>query len=207
MPTLIPFFKAWILGFAIAAPVGPIGLLCVRHSLNSGLKHGLAVGLGAALADSLYGLLVGGGMTVISSFLLEKSSYIKILGGILLLYLAIKELKSKAILKCEDFAINEQAITSLVFTTFFLTLTNPMTMMSFVGVFSTGITKNFSWNEASLVIAGVFCGSISWWFLLSKASSYLKNFISPEILGSTKYISAGILGLFGFYSVFSTILS
>jgi len=147
MSTLILFFKAWTLGLAIAAPVGPIGLLCIRYSLTAGLKYGLAVGLGAALADSFYGVLVGGGLTLISGFLLDKVFYIKLIGGCLLLSLAIKEMKSESIINLENPSVAAKPIFTLIFTTLLLTLTNPMTIMSFIGVFSTSIGSNFTSHE------------------------------------------------------------
>lgn len=206
MSILMPFLKAWILGFAIAAPVGPIGLLCIRHSLTSGLRFGLAVGLGAALADSLYGFLVGGGMTVISTFLLDKAIYIKLIGGILLLCLALKEFKSKTIIKSENTSIDKRTAISLILTTLILTLTSPMTIMSFVGIFSTSIGNSFSSHEILIIISGIFCGSMSWWFLLSKIANFSKDFISSRILGRVKYFSAFILSIFGIYSILSSTL-
>ena len=207
MSILMPFLKAWILGFAIAAPVGPIGLLCIRHTLSSGLRFGLAVGLGAALADSLYGFLVGGGMTVISTFLLNQTIYIKLIGGILLLYLSLNEFNSKTIIKDKNTSIDKRTVISLVLTTLALTLTSPMTMMSFVGIFSTSIGNSFSSREILIIIIGIFCGSMSWWFLLSKIANFSKDFISSYILERIKYFSAIILSIFGFYSILSSVLS
>lgn len=137
MSILIMLFNAWILEFAIAAPVGPIGLLCIRYSLTPGFKYGVAVGLGAALTDSFYGFLVGGGLTMTSSYIVAKSAYIRLLGGLLLLYLALKEFKSPPSINNESPLINKKTTTiSLILTTFALTLANPMTIMSYLGVFS-----------------------------------------------------------------------
>lgn len=207
MSILIPFLKAWILGLAIAAPVGPIGLLCIRHSLTSGIKFGLAVGLGAALADSMYGFLVGGGMTIVSSFLLDMALYIKLGGGILLFYLALKELKSKAVIRGEYSTVDECTVISLILTTFILTLANPMTIMSFVGIFSTSVGSSFSSHEILIIILGIFCGSMSWWFVLSKIANFSKDFISSRILEKIKYFSAIVLSIFGTYSIVSSMLS
>lgn len=205
MSIIIPLFKAWILGLAIAAPVGPIGILCIRYSLTAGLKYGLAVGLGAALADSLYGALVGGGLSVISDFLLDKAPYIKLIGGCFLLYLAMKEIKSKPTLNLENPTISDKTCFTLIFTTLLLTLTNPLTIMSFIGVFSTSLGSSFTSHEVLTIIIGVFLGSMSWWILLSKISHFSKEFISLRILSSIKYISAAILALFGIFAFISLI--
>lgn len=201
----IPFFKAWMLGLAIAAPVGPIRILCIRYSLTAGLKYGLAVGLGAALADSLYGVLVGGGLSAISEFLLDKQLYIKLIGGCLLVYLAMKEIKSKQILSLEDSTIPDKTCFTLIFTTLLLTLTNPLTIMSFIGVFSTSFGGDFTAHEVTKIIIGVFLGSMSWWLLLSKISNFSKRFVSFKILKIIKYISATVLSLFGIFALASIV--
>lgn len=206
MLTIIPFFKAWMLGFAIAAPVGPIGLLCIRYSLATGLKYGLAVGLGAALADSLYGVVVGGGLSIISKFLLDNALYVKLIGGCLLIYLSMKEMKSKTIINLDNSAaLSNRACLTLMLTTFLLTLTNPMTIMSFVGLFSTSLVSNFTSYDVIAIVLGVFLGSMSWWLLLCKAVDFSKRLVSPKILGNFKYISALILGGFGIYAIASII--
>src|SRR4051812_12088220 len=96
------FLKSLVIGAAVAAiSSGPVGVLCIRNTLNYGLKAGFAVGIGAALADSIYGLIAGCGMTVISKLLLNHASYIKIFGGLFLFYLSYKELRSKTETKDE----------------------------------------------------------------------------------------------------------
>src|SRR3990167_10844249 len=84
------FLKGLLIGFAIAAPVGPIGVLCIQRSLHDGFKVGLMTGLGAALADGTYGLIAGFGLTAISSLLVAQQFWIRVIGGLFLLYLGIK---------------------------------------------------------------------------------------------------------------------
>lgn len=94
MSILAYFSQSFLIGFVIAASFGPIGMLCVRKTIEIGFAGALAVGLGAALADGFYGFIAGAGLTVISNFLLEKTDIIKLLGGLLLIYMAYKESKS-----------------------------------------------------------------------------------------------------------------
>jgi len=206
MSMLLPFIKSWLLGLAIAAPVGPIGVLCIRHSLDSGMKFGLAVGLGAALADSLYGFLVGGGMTMISAFILTYALYIKLAGGALLLYLAISELRAKKDIRQETVTIKNTNLLPLICTTLLLTLTNPMTIMSFIGIFSTTLGSAFSTREMLLIVFGIFLGSMSWWIFLSKTVSFSRELISVKMLGMIKYFSALILIAFVCYAMISGLL-
>ena len=84
------FIKGLIIGFAIAAPVGPIGILCIQRALHDGFKIGLMTGMGAALADGTYGLIAGLGLTAISSILIDHQFWIRLIGGLFLLYLGIK---------------------------------------------------------------------------------------------------------------------
>src|SRR6185295_11026735 len=84
------FLKGLIIGFAIAAPVGPIGVLCIQRSLHDGFKIGLMTGFGAALADGTYGLIAGFGLTALSSLLIDHQFWIRLIGGLFLLYLGIK---------------------------------------------------------------------------------------------------------------------
>ena len=88
------FLKALIIGFSIAMPVGPIGMLCIKNTLSHGFRIGVATGFGAALADSCYGFMAGGGLAFLSHFLLSNSSIIKIIGSAILLYLGISEIKN-----------------------------------------------------------------------------------------------------------------
>src|SRR5580765_8151140 len=90
------FLKGLIIGFAIAAPVGPIGILCTQRSLHDGFKIGLMTGLGAALADGTYGLIAGFGLTALSSLLIAQQFWIRVIGGLFLLYLGIKLILSPA---------------------------------------------------------------------------------------------------------------
>src|SRR5271155_5027941 len=127
-------FKGIIIGFTIAAPVGPIGVLCIRRSLADGRKIGLATGLGAATADAAYGCVAGFGLTVISSFLVGHRFWLGLLGGLFLCYLGIRTFMSKPSGKAAE--VRGSGLFSAYLSTFFLTMTNPMTILSFVAVFA-----------------------------------------------------------------------
>src|SRR5437868_1600367 len=89
------FFKGCVIGLSIAAPVGPIGVLCIRRSLNNGRGRGLATGLGAATADAAYGCVAGFGLTAISDFLKSGRFWLGLTGGIFLIYLGVRTFLSK----------------------------------------------------------------------------------------------------------------
>jgi len=185
MSILFPLIKAWMLGIAIAAPIGPIGMLCIRKTLEFGLLGAIAVGIGAAIADSIYGFIVVLGLTIVANFLLEKVIFIKILGGIFLLYLAYKEIKT-----LPNSTVNigkNKALGKLTAEVFFLTLTNPMTGSSTV--------------EAFAMVIGIFLGSMTWWLILGTIVLKIKHKLPGSWINYIRYLSAVILSLFGVMAV------
>src|SRR5271157_4875386 len=126
--------KGVIIGFSIAAPVGPIGVLCIRRSLAEGRQIGLATGLGAATADAAYGGVAGFGLTIISGFLVGHRVWLGFLGGLFLCYLGIRTFLSGPAEQAAE--IRGGGLCSAYLSTLFLTLTNPMTILSFVAVFA-----------------------------------------------------------------------
>src|SRR5262245_29758963 len=119
------FIKGIILGFSIAAPVGPIGILCVRKTLQFGRLSGFFSGLGAAAADTVYGIIAAFGLTFISNLLLAGQFWLRLLGGLFLIYLGLKTFLSKPP-KPEN-ALSHKTLVGDFVSTFFLTMTNPMT--------------------------------------------------------------------------------
>ena len=83
-------YKGLILGFSVAAPVGPIGVLCINRTINKNFAAGFVSGLGAATADLIYGLIAGLGLTTISAFVIDKKIWIQMFGLLFLLYLGTK---------------------------------------------------------------------------------------------------------------------
>src|SRR3989344_5776045 len=126
--------KGLIIGFSIAAPVGPIGVLCIQRTIAYGKISGLFTGLGAATADGLYGAVAAFGLTIISNFLVGQQFWFRLIGGAFLLYLGIKTFMSKPEEKTAT--ENHKGLLSDYFSTIFLTLTNPTTILSFVAVFA-----------------------------------------------------------------------
>jgi threonine/homoserine/homoserine lactone efflux protein len=191
------FVKSFVIGFSIAAPVGPIGMLCIKNNLTHGFKIGLATGFGAACADSFYGFLAGGGLAFIAKFLLNYSLAIKFLGGSILLYLGLTEIKNARKISDSKIKIQTKGCFKAAATTFFLTLTNPATILSFLGIFATIGVVNLSESNIALIVAGVFFGSLSWWIILSLITSSTRHKISEKFMKRIKIISGSILIGFG----------
>ncbi len=202
---LLHLLQAWMIGIAIAAPVGPIGMLCIRKTLEIGLAGAVAIGLGAALADSAYGLVAALGLTAVSHFLLTKAVYIKLIGGIFLLYLAYKELKVKP--SSAGVAVGKNKnLSRLTTEVFFLTLTNPATILSFIGIFASIGGGASSTMEMFLLVLGIFLGSMTWWLFLGTLIVKIKHKLPESWIHRIRYMSALILGGFGLWAVVSGLL-
>lgn len=195
------FFRGLIIGFSIAAPVGPIALLCIRRTLTQGNLSGLISGLGAATADAVYGCVAGLGLTFISNLLISQQLWLRIIGGTFLCYLGIKIFVSQP---AKQAAIAKS--TSLVSdyaSTFFFTLTNPLTILSFAAIFAgLGVASNSgNYLSAIILVLGVFTGSALWWLILCSTISLLRTKLSPPRLQWVNRISGVIIALFGLFSL------
>lgn len=189
--------KGIVLGFSIAAPVGPIGILCIRRTLAEGRLTGLAIGLGAATADAFYGIIAGFGVTFISSFLLDRGTWLRLIGGGFLCYLGVKTfLAEPADAVAPD---GDRGALGAYLSAVFLTLTNPMTILAFVGVFAgLGIADAAHGYVASgLLVLGVFTGSALWWLALTGGVSLFRARFNRLFLRWLNRVSGGVLVLFG----------
>ena len=200
---IIFLVKGIIIGFSIAAPVGPIGVLCVRRTLNNGWASGLFSGLGAATADAIYGSIAGFGLSFISNFLVSQQMWLRLAGGVFLCYLGGKTFLSRA----SDLEGSAKRIGLLgdYASTFFLTLTNPLTIISFAAVFA-GLGLGASpgdYLSALFLVAGVFSGSVSWWFLLSGGVGLFRPRFSPAALRWVNRFSGVIIFVFGLLALLS----
>lgn len=189
--------KGFAIGFAIAAPVGLIGILCIRRSLASGWLAGFASGLGAATADGIYGCIAGFGLTIISDFLVSQQFIIRLIGGLFLCYLGIKTFLSTV----SQEAAKTGEVKSFMgnyLSTFFLTITNPMTILAFVVIFAgLGLGKINNSLGASLLVLGVFLGSALWWLFLAFIASRLRHKLSSSLLQWVTWIAGVIIVAFG----------
>ncbi len=192
--------KGVIIGFSIAAPVGPIGVLCIRRSLAEGKQMGLVTGLGAATADAIYGCIAGFGLTAISSFLVGQKVWLGILGGLFLCYLGIRTFITKPAEKAAE--VGGSGLLSAYLSALFLTITNPMTILSFVAVFAGfGLAASPDYFSAATLVAGVFIGSGLWWLLLSSAVSLFRARVNSSWMSMVNRISGVVMLGFGLYSL------
>lgn len=161
------FVKGLIVGFCLAAPVGPIAAICVQRTIAKRFLSGLVSGMGAAVADALYGAVAAFGATIISEFLITEREWLQRIGGGILILLGLRLLFFTKLEERKNGAQNGGLVGDFM-STFVLTLTNPMTFVAFAAIFTTmgiGAVRGHSILTAELV-GGVFAGSALWWVIL-----------------------------------------
>jgi threonine/homoserine/homoserine lactone efflux protein len=192
--------KGLAIGFSIAAPVGPIGVLCIRRSLAGGRRIGLATGLGAASADAAYGCIAGFGLTAASSFLVGERLWLSIFGGLFLCYLGTRTFMSKP--PVQGATVSGNGLLPAYFSALVLTLGNPMTILSFAAVFAgLGLASVPDYLAASALVGGVFLGSALWWLLLSYGVSLFRSRINSTWMRIVNQLSGGVIFAFGLYAL------
>lgn len=185
--------KGLILGFSIAAPVGPIGILCIQRTLAQGRVAGLVSGLGAATADAMYGSVAGFGLTFISSLLISQQTWLRLAGGVFLCYLGLKTFLAQPAQQATP--AQGSKLVGAYASTFFLTLTNPLTILSFTLVFAGlgVVSADGNYVTAGMLVLGVFAGSSLWWLLLSGAANLFRERFVPHGLKWINRISGAII--------------
>jgi len=199
-----PFLLRGILiGFSIAAPVGPIGVLCIRRTLAEGRATGFVSGLGAATADAIYGCIAGFGLTLVTRFLMDQQVWLRLFGGAFLCYLGLKTVLSRPAKQAAS--AKGSGLAGAYGSTFLLTLTNPMTILSFAAVFAgLGLASaEGSYASAGILVLGVFAGSALWWLMLSGGVSLLQGKFNARGLEWVNRISGVIITGFGVVALLS----
>lgn len=185
--------KAMILGFSLAAPVGPIGLLVISRTIRKGRLYGFVSGLGATFADGVYGCIAGFGFGAIISFLMNHIDVIKPVGCVIMCLIGIKTFLSKTHfqqIKAKESKNLIGAFTSV----FFLTLSNPITILFFIALFSgLGLHIEDSYFSIFTFIIGVLLGSAAWWLILSSITSVIRHKINEKTISVINKIAGTAL--------------
>ena len=189
-------WKGAAAGFAIAAPVGPIGLLCIRRTLHHGRLAGFVSGLGAATADLTYGLIAATGISALSAWLVHRASWMGAAGALFLIALGVRTWRERP--TSESAPSNTRGLGASFGSTFLLTLTNPMTIVSFAGMMAgLGAIAVSSKAAPFSLAAGVFLGSAVWWLALTSATGLLRHRLSQDSMRWVNRAAAVTLIAFG----------
>ena len=187
-------------GLIIAAPVGPVNLLCIRRTLEKGWKSGMVSGLGAALADTLYGAIAGFSITLAIQLLIREEFWIRLVGGILLMVIGVVYYRMPS--RSLEAGPDVSSVNSDFVSAFLLNVTNPTTVLSFLAVLATlGIGRQRPLWQTSLLVAGIFCGSMIWWTILVSAANRLRSRITDRTMRWMNHMAAMAIGGFGLANV------
>jgi threonine/homoserine/homoserine lactone efflux protein len=203
--TFILFLKGVIVGLSMAVPVGPIGILCIRRTLLEGRLSGFVSALGLATADVVFGCIAGFGLTFISDFLISQQFWLRLIGGLFLCVIGLKVLLTKFVER--EAPSTGKGLLGAYTSMFFLTLTYPMTVLIFLGIFAglgIGSIKGNYFSIAALVL-GVFTGSILWWAILSSFIGSLRDKFKTQNWQWVNKISGILITGFGLAVLLSLI--
>jgi threonine/homoserine/homoserine lactone efflux protein len=197
--------RGFVLGFTIAATVGPISLLVIRRTLAEGRVVGLASGLGVATADATYGAIAAFGLGAITGALVDARPVLSLVGGVFLLWLAWKTARAEP----HDPArvqVRRGGLAGAYLSILGLTLTNPMTILSFGALFAgLGVTTSGP-GAAALVTLGVWLGSSAWWVVLTSAVSLLRSRVTPTWIRRINVASGVVIGAFALFAIGTAVL-
>lgn len=197
--------QTWVLarggaiGFLVAAAIGPIAMLCIRTTLERGRIAGIAAGMGVAVADTIYAAIGAYGISFVGAALSSGESWLKLVGGIVLIGFGIYLARKQPVTAAEEQEVPKSIAADFVMT-LALTLTNPMTILSFAGLFA-GVSglRGFPLSEIPALLLGVFAGSAVWWVALAFVIGMIRHRISPTtMLWINRGSAAAIIG-FGLY--------
>lgn len=170
------FLQGMLIGFAIAAPIGPVGVLCIRKALADGRAAAFVAGMGAALADTFYGAVAGFGLSFVSQFITGHQFPLKIAGGLFLLYVGWHTYRTQPDFDNGSNGAKLGLVKDFV-STFVITLTNPATIIAFMAVFASfgAVSGSQSLADTGILVGGVFVGSSLWWLTLSAVASAMRS--------------------------------
>lgn len=191
------FWKSLSIGLAVAAPVGPMSLLCIHRTLDHRQAAGLVFGAGIAAADLTYAAIAAFGVTAISSFLLAGTFWIKLVGSLLLLALGVRI--ALAAPQADDRPRSADSGARAFLTAYGLTMANPPTILFFAGIFAS-VASMVSTAQSAIFAAGVFAGSLLWWTILTTLVSRSAALFRPLVLLWINRISGAVLVAFAVYA-------
>jgi threonine/homoserine/homoserine lactone efflux protein len=192
--------KGLVVGFVVAIPIGPVGLLCTQRVLTSGRMHGLISGLGAATSDIIYSTIAALGLTIISDFLVAQQMWFRLFAGIFLCLLGVRTFLVKPVTSSRPARIADRLMHfNNYISMLLLALSNPVSILIIIGLFAgMGITgSDLSWDRVAWLVAGVSLGSMFWWITLSLSVGIFHKRLSDDALIKLAHIFGGFLTTVG----------
>jgi threonine/homoserine/homoserine lactone efflux protein len=200
----VDFARGFLIGFSVAAVLGPIGVLCLRRTLERGFLNGFLSGLGAATADASYASMAAFGVSAMATLLVDQRLWLRLIGGAFLLYLSVRTLR-RAPAERAARALTGAGLAAAYGSTLLLTLSNPMTILSFVGIFA-GVGVGAVQGNPILIVLGVFGGSATWWLLLASLVARVRERLTPRLFRMVNIASGVLIAAFGVQAIASGVL-
>jgi threonine/homoserine/homoserine lactone efflux protein len=179
-----------VIGLLVAAPIGPVNLICIRRTLTYGQLNGFMAGMGAACGDGIFAIISGFGVTWVFQWIEDMGIFLKLIGATILMIYGIRAFIAAApqVLRHPDESMHRGeagALAVAVASTFALTITNPATLVGFAASFA-GLQSIVDFHTSLLatfiVVVSVFGGSALWWFVVTEITAIFHKTISPETL-------------------------
>ena len=198
--------RGFILGFTIAAAVGPISLLVIRRTLAEGRLYGLVSGLGVATADATYGAIAAFGLSAVTDVLVNARQVLGLVGGVFLLWLAWQTIRSTPT-EAATVTARRGGYAGAYLSILGLTMANPMTILSFGALFAgLGVTSGAT-GDAALVVLGVLLGSTAWWVVLTTVIGTLRTRVTPVWIPRINLVSGFVIGAFAIAAIASSVVA
>ncbi len=198
-------FGGAFIGILVAAPIGPVNLICIQRTLAYGSLNGFVSGLGGAVGDCVFATISAFGLTAISRLIEGYATPLKLFGGILLIAYGIHNFRAQVSdprdgcpIKTKE--LGDSTLAAAIAGTFFLTITNPATLIGFAALFAgfgtiTGGGADFA--AAATIVAGVFAGSALWWFAITTLTGTFHRHIDAKAMRRINHVSGVIVTCFG----------
>ena len=195
------FVRTFVIGLAVAAPVGAMGMLCIQRVLSGGFRAGLATGLGIGTADAIYASLAALGVGAITNALVARQAPLQILGGLALMWLGYRAVVSPPTHEAAHTRTDGVGFGALYTSAVGLTLANPMTIMAFAAIFAGAGLATVTLAGAAVATFGVLVGSLTWWVALSAAVAAVRHAVSDRAIRVVNRCSGGVVAVFGVVAV------
>ena len=199
------------IGFLIALPIGPAGILCVQRAISHGAIAGYVSGVGAAIGDAIFGGVAAFGLTYVAEFITRNEIWIRAIGGVLLVWMGWSYYRQRP-RNIGDPVAADRAHPYLTYlhymtSTFFITVFNPVTVMAFGAVFAGRGLSNVGNDPVAawILVAGVLLGAFAWWVTLVLIASAARNWFIGGGLIWLNRIAGALLGGFGLLAAGSTL--
>jgi threonine/homoserine/homoserine lactone efflux protein len=190
---LFSFISGVLVGFFVALPVGAVAMICINRSLQFGEKSGYYSGLGAAAADMFYGFIAIYGLTAVSGQLLENQPVLHLAGGLCIIFIGVKMMSKKKFSSEENIPVDHETNIKDFVTTFIVTLAALSNIHS--------LFDEINFIKSTVIVSGIFCGSLLWWFILVNLALRFKKYISDTYIHRINIGSGFIISCFGLYLI------